>query len=148
MNLHDIGYPLTCLLVPSAGQSFHLFCAISQYLIDWLAQNLAQKFMVLRSFPKPLMIPWCFLLCHHKVDHCGFVWNISTAIGWIGVKFGSEIHAPLGKNCNHFGDPLTSHLVPAWGQKFSLSDTLVHVHIHANHVKSNRPQLNLVFSAN
>lgn len=36
---HDIGDPLTLIVVPSTGQSFHLLGEISEHLRDGLAQN-------------------------------------------------------------------------------------------------------------
>ncbi len=32
------------------------------------------------------------------------------------MKFDARIDVPLKMNCNNFGDPLTSHVVPSSGQ--------------------------------
>lgn len=55
---------------------------------------------------------------------CGFEWNISTTIGWVAMKLGTDIHDSLRMNWNNFDDPLTSPLAPSSGQTFHLSDTL------------------------
>ncbi len=37
-----------------------------------------------------------FLLPLHEVYIRAYKWNISTTIGWIAVKFGTDIHDPSG----------------------------------------------------
>ncbi len=32
---------------------------------------------------------------HHEMDICGFEWNVSTTIGWIAMKFGTDIQDEL-----------------------------------------------------
>lgn len=41
-----------------------------------------------------------------------------TTIGWIAMKFRTDIPVPLRINCNHFGDPLTFNLPSLSGQRF------------------------------
>lgn len=48
MNPNDFGDPLTFYLAPSAGQIFHLISEIYQPILDGLAQNCAQIFVVPR----------------------------------------------------------------------------------------------------
>ncbi len=45
-------------------------------------------------------------------------------MGWIAMKFGSGIHAPLRINCDHFDDPLTFRLAPSSGQDFTLTNDI------------------------
>ncbi len=59
-----------------------------------------------------------FLQRHRDVNVCGFEWNVSVTMGWIVVKFGTDILAPLRMNCNNFGDPILRskfHFVPHFG---------------------------------
>ncbi len=49
--------------------------------------------------------------------------DISTIIGQIAIKFGTNIHVPLRMNSNNFGDTLTFHLAPPAGQNLNLSNT-------------------------
>ena len=35
-----------------------------------------------------------------------FYLDVSTAVGWIAVKFGKDIHVPLRIHCSDFGDDL------------------------------------------
>lgn len=44
--IHGPMRPVTPPVVPQAGQTFHLFCEISQHLLDALVQHLEQAFMV------------------------------------------------------------------------------------------------------
>ncbi len=48
--------------------------------------------------------------CEYRLTPWGWVrfeWNVSTAIWWIVIKFGSYIYVALKMNGNNFGDPLT-----------------------------------------
>ncbi len=45
---------------------------------------------------------------------------MSAAIGWIGMKFDTDMPDPQRINCNDF-DPLTSHLMVSVCQNFNLS---------------------------
>lgn len=60
-----------------------------------------------------------------RVYICGFDLNVSTVIGWIVLKFGTHIQAPLRMKCSNFGDPLTFHVPPPSDQNLHLPDTLV-----------------------
>ncbi len=51
--------------------------------------------------------------------------NTSTAVGWIVMKCGSDIHVPLRMNCKNFVIPW-SHLAPSSGQHVNVSNTLVY----------------------
>ncbi len=44
----------------------------------------------------------------------------TRTIGWITMKSGTNIDAPLRKNCYKFGDPLAFSLVPSPGQNRNL----------------------------
>lgn len=61
--------------------------------------------------------PLTFHLRHHEI------WK---TIGWITLKFGSDIYVPHKVNCNNFGDPFIFDLASSVGQKFSLSNSLVY----------------------
>ncbi len=56
----------------------------------------------------------CWLI-HH------FGPNISTTIGWIVIKFCTDVHGSQRMNPTDFGDPLTFSLAPPAGQSFHLS---------------------------
>lgn len=49
MTPGGFGNPLAFAIVRPAGQSFHLSCEISQHLLDGLAQNVVQIFIVPRG---------------------------------------------------------------------------------------------------
>lgn len=49
----------------------------------------------------------------YEVDICGFEGNVLTAIGWIVMKFGTQIHIPQEMNCNNFDNDLVFHLAPS-----------------------------------
>ncbi len=51
--------------------------------------------------------------------------NISTTIGWINMKFCTNIHGPQKMNPKNFGDPLTFPLAPPSDQNFNMSNTLI-----------------------
>ena len=55
-----------------------------------------------------------------------FVVFTEMSTGWIIIIFFADIHIPLRMNVNHFGDPLTFHLVPSLGQNLNMSSTLVY----------------------
>ncbi len=50
------------------------------------------------------------------VDIYGFDWNVSKAIGWIAMKFHTDIHIPLRMNWNNFGDPDFSSSTIIWSK--------------------------------
>ena len=66
-----------------------------------------------------------------SILHSGPDLLISTSTGWIVMRFGSDIHAPLRMNCKYFGDPLTFLLAPSSGHHFNLYNMLVHEQIFA-----------------
>lgn len=41
------------------------------------------------------VIPWLFLQHHHETDICGFEWNVLITVGWMALKLGSDMNAPL-----------------------------------------------------
>lgn len=53
---------------------------------------------------------------NRSVHHFGPDPNISTALGWITMKFCTNIHGPHRMKANDFGDPLMFHLAPPAGQ--------------------------------
>ena len=50
-----------------------------------------------------MLICWSFNMANHFGPDC----NISTTIGWIAMKFATDIQSPETKNSNDFGGPLT-----------------------------------------
>lgn len=67
------------------------------------------------------------------MDTRALEWNVTTAIGWIIMKFDTDIHVPLRMNINKFCDPLTFDLTPSSGQ--NLSNTLFYDQILAKLIK-------------
>lgn len=100
----DFGGPLSFPVAPSAGQSVHVSCEISQRLPDGSALNLV---------------------------HFGDLLTFLLTIGWIAMKFDKEIHLPLRMNGSHSGYPVPFHLASSSGQSFSLSSTLVYIQVAA-----------------
>lgn len=84
--LTDFGDPLARHPVTPTGQSFHISCKeVAQYSFDRLAQEIVQTFMVPRWWIITLTFPLA------SPQGCGFEWNVSTTIGWIVMKFGTNI---------------------------------------------------------
>ncbi len=50
-----------------------------------------------------------------SVHHFGPDWNISAAVGWITMKFYTDIHGSRWMNPTDFADPLTFPFAPPWG---------------------------------
>lgn len=44
-----------------------------------------------------------------------FVLFVSTTIGWIAMKFDTDIHVSFRMNINNSGDPVTFYLAPSSG---------------------------------
>lgn len=87
MNPTDFGDPLTFSLVPPAGQSFHLSSERSLHTLDGLVPLVSRI-----CIPVTLVISWTFLYQNHEILIYGFELNVSTIIGWIVKKFGTNIH--------------------------------------------------------
>lgn len=61
-----------------------------------------------------------------------FVQTEIKTMGWIVMKFGSEIHAPDKMNCNNFGDPFNFYLALSSGHNFNLPNICIVLHVSAN----------------
>ncbi len=57
------------------------------------------------------------------------VLSASTTIGWIAMKFGSDIHVSLRMNCKNMDDPFLSSAIVR--PKYNVSYTLVYDQIPA-----------------
>ncbi len=83
---------------------------ISKQLLGRLL-NFMQTFVVpWRWILMSLVILWLFFSCHREIHICGFEWNSSTSIGWIAMKFHTNIHVSLRMNYNNFIGRLIFHL--------------------------------------
>ena len=79
---------------------------ISQQLLDGLACELVQISLVLTAW---ILLTFVILLLFIK-------WNVSTTIGWMDKRFGSDTHLPLKMKCKKlwwfFNFPPSSDLIP------------------------------------
>ncbi len=94
-----------------------------------------------------LLLDWVFFVIIYLLtfigNACGMVlgtamlslsWNIST-IGWITLKFGTDVDVHHGTKCNNVGDPLTFHLALPSSQNIHLSNTFIYDLILAKHTQ-------------
>ena len=73
---------------------------------------------------------------------------ISTTIGWVAVKFSTDIYGALRIKVINFDDPLTFNLVPLSGEILNLSGTLVYGKIHVKLTTLPSASAVLVLTAN
>ncbi len=110
VNPHDVGDPLTCPLMPPAGQSFHLSSKIYQHLIDGMAQKWAQnihgsQMMNPNDFGDPLTFPvappWGYWYRHPYLSKIGLwpntckTYNFALCL----VQISNYSHAKLICEC-------------------------------------------------
>ncbi len=61
-----------------------------------------------------------------QVINLNYFGDVLTTIGWTAIKFCTHVPVSLGMDCNNFGDPITFYLAPSQGQKMYLSNILVY----------------------
>lgn len=104
MNPVDFGDPFTSNVTPPVS--------ICEQLLDRLAQNLAQTFMVPRRWISLTSVISWLSIYHHETDKCGLKWNdywtirltLSSCSDWNLRNWTSAkcfFHSPLMKERNH-----------------------------------------------
>ncbi len=115
---------------------------IFQQIYDGLPWIALQIFMVPRKcILNNLVITW---FSATKRFTFMFFCEMSTTVKWTAVKFGSDVHVPLKKNSNRFGDPLTFNLVPSSGRNFNLFNYLVQNSVLSQLANACLPIVNMV----
>lgn len=71
------------------------------------------------------------ILFEEKLDIYFFKFDVPTTIGWIDMKYGTDMNAPFRMNCKNTEDPLAFVLVPSWDPNFNLSISMVYNQIPA-----------------
>ncbi len=95
MNLIDFGDPLLSFSTTGRSEFLLILWNISTFTW-WMGTNLCADIHGSQMM-NPILL---FSSRHHGVIICDFEWNVSTTIGWIVVRFVTQIHAPLTMNCN------------------------------------------------
>lgn len=95
---NEMDDPLTFHLAPPADQFFPLILWKIWTSYEWIGNRHSD-----------------FSCSTSRLTFCGSEWNVSTTIGRIVMKFGTDINFHIRINCNNFGDPITFHMVPSSG---------------------------------
>lgn len=91
--------------------SFLVFCSIYVFCWIWNLYFPSSMCCNCRGQDTPLKEIWSISISRHLA-------SVSATIGWIDMKFCSDIHVLQRMNQSDFGDPLTFPLRPPWGWHF------------------------------